>query len=100
MTAALILVGEGWGRGEGGELGEEGEMFRSTPTHAWDSTLSSLFVLTDAKGMPLLPQHFLLTLELTLSLDPIELVVFFFTYKSYLPRAPTWQTLSLSFPSP
>ena len=78
MTVALILVGEGWGRGEGGKLGEEEELFRSTPTHAWDSTLSSLFVLTDAKGMPLLPQHFLLTLELTLSLDPIELVVFFF----------------------
>lgn len=54
----------------------------------------------DAKGMPPLPQHFFLTLELILSLDPIELAVFFFTCKSYLPRGPTWQKLSLSFPSP
>lgn len=83
----------------GESLGEEGELFRSTFTHAWDSTLSSLFVLMDARGMPPLPQHFFLTLELTLGLDPIELVVFFFTCKSYLPRGPTWPKLSLSFPS-
>lgn len=39
--------------------------------------------------MPPLPQHFFLTLELTLGLDSIELVVFFFSRVSLIsPEVP------------